>query len=165
MPHRAIVLFPALEGIEQIEAVRRRYDPLAAVIPAHITLVFPFDSAMPRRALRAHIAQAVRGCGPFAVRLQGITGHAGEYLFLNVTEGQAEVVALHDRLYSGALAPYHAREPAYQPHITVGRLSEPGAFRRALQAVRTVTRPFEGRVSEVAVFAFGRKADEFRVAL
>jgi 2'-5' RNA ligase len=38
----AIVTFPDTPHIERIEHVRRLFDPLARVIPSHVTLVFPF---------------------------------------------------------------------------------------------------------------------------
>jgi len=39
---RAIVLYPKFDGLETIQSMRRKFDPLANYIAPHITLVFPF---------------------------------------------------------------------------------------------------------------------------
>jgi 2'-5' RNA ligase len=73
---RAIVVFPNFAdpaACEQIEGLRRRFDPLAAMIPVHITLVFPFASTLSADELVAHVQAATRGIAPFPVLLQGIT--------------------------------------------------------------------------------------------
>ncbi len=48
LPRFAVAWFPNFDGIGKIEAFRRRHDPAADLIPAHLSLVFPFPTALTR---------------------------------------------------------------------------------------------------------------------
>jgi len=66
----AIVAFPRFEASSgRLEEVRRRFDPLAALLAAHVTLVFPFEESLSLSELRADVDGAVRGIAPFAITL------------------------------------------------------------------------------------------------
>ena len=71
---RAIVLFPKFQNIDAIQSIRERFDPLAKYIAPHITIVFPFESALSTAELDAHMRRALAGVKRFEVRVQGITG-------------------------------------------------------------------------------------------
>ena len=152
MVTRAIVAFPQIGQIEVIQRLRKRCDPLMARIAPHLTLVFPFESALTTDELAEHISKAVAGFEPFSARLQGITGQEGEYLFLDVKCGNDQLIELHDRLYSGPLAPFIRPEFTYTPHLTVGRLPDTDAFHAALDDARQVTMVFEATVAEVTLY-------------
>lgn len=150
---RAIVAFPELESPKQIEAVRRRFDPLATVLPAHVTLVFPFVDSLALSAIREHVADALLGAAPFRITLAPPTSHDGGYLFLRIIEGRRQIVELHDRLYSGPLAGHLSRERIYDPHITVGLLPAPEQLAAAAsEARRVLAPPLCGNVRSVDVF-------------
>lgn len=155
MPKRAIVVFPKFEEIHLIHQLRSQFDPLVHTIEPHITLVFPFESNLSTKHLQSHIEQAVQGIGPFPVQLHGITGSADEYLFLNAKRGNDQLIELHDRLYSGALAVHLSVEHTFIPHLTVGRLKNKAAFLSALEEARKVSAVFQAVIEEVAVFSSG----------
>jgi len=166
MISRAILTFPRFEGLHLIEQLRRQFDPLALAIAPHITLMFPFESDVSVRRLQAHVRQAVRDVGPFAVQLHGITGSEGEYLFLNVKRGNDRLIELHDRLYSGLFAVHLSLAHTFVPHLTVGRLSNRAAFLAALEAAQEVNSTFRTAVREVAVCRlYDSHGVEFRVRL
>ena len=75
MSQRAIVMFPTGEGLAAIESIRRRHDPQASLIGAHVTLVFPFQSELSVSALRAHLADCLRGVTPFHARFDNVTAN------------------------------------------------------------------------------------------
>jgi 2'-5' RNA ligase len=152
MVTRAVVAFPQIERGEVIQRLRERYDPLAASIAPHLTLVFPFESALTTDELAEHVSKAVVGFEPFRVRLQGITGQEGEYLFLNVKRGNDQLIELHDRLYNGPLAPFLRPEFTYTPHLTVGRLPDSDTFRAALDDARQITMAFEATIAEITLY-------------
>jgi 2'-5' RNA ligase len=165
---RAIVILPKFDGLNRIDQLRRQFDPLASRIAPHITLVFPFESDLSADRLRAHIGQAVQGVAPFPVHLQGITGHDGEYLFLNVVRGNDPLIDLHDSLYSGPIAAHLRPEIPYHPHVTVGRLADRTEFSKALAVAREAAASFQTVVREIATVRIesdGEIWEEFRVSL
>jgi 2'-5' RNA ligase len=165
---RAIVILPEFDGFDRIDQLRRRFDPLASRIAPHISLVFPFESDLSVDRLRAHMQQVMEGMAPFPVQLRGITGHDGEYLFLNVVRGNNRLIDLHDRLYSGPLAAYLMPEYPYHPHVTVGRLADRAEFSQGLAIAREVRVTFQTVVREIATVRIesdGEIWEEFRVSL
>jgi 2'-5' RNA ligase len=153
LAHYAIVAFPETHALAAIETVRRRYDPLAGVLGAHITLVFPFVDPVAAPVLRQHIEQLTRTTAPFDVELAGVSIEDGEYIFLNVASGAGRLAALHRGLYSGPLERHLARDRTYIPHITVGRLGDASALAAAAEeARRRLPIRSVARVTELAVF-------------
>lgn len=152
---RAIVIAPEFQRVERIVELRRAYDPLAFAMPPHITLVFPFESDLTTAALATHIATAVAGIPPFPIALRDVTGDGDEYLFLNVKRGNDDIIALHDQLYTGPLAPFRSLRHTFVPHLTVGRLERPAAFGVALAHAARLGDTFTTRAREVTVFRIG----------
>ncbi|GCE08211.1 2'-5' RNA ligase family protein [Dictyobacter aurantiacus] len=155
MLKRAIVIFPESEQIELIQQIREAHDPLARLIPPHITLVFPFDSEISTKELARHMSSAVQNFRPFTLSLRGITGHTGEYLFLNVKVGNDQLISLHDQLYTGLLAPYFTAAETYFPHLTVGRLGDPAAFAHALKQMQAINSAFEAEIRQISAYLIG----------
>src|SRR5258708_670166 len=149
---RAIVIFPKLAQRERIQQLRRAYDPLASLIHPHITLVFPFESAISTEDLSWHMSSVAQQFRPFTLSLRGITGQTNEYLFLNVKGGNDQIIALHDQLYTGVLAPYLTAQETYFPHLTVGRLGNTTTFAEALRQAQSMTTSFETEVSEISAY-------------
>lgn len=149
---RAIVLFPKFDNIETLQAVRERFDPLANYIAPHITLVFPFESALSTQELREHIVRVLQGVKRFPVQLSGVTGDFRDgYLFLNVKRGNDEIIDLHDRLYRGVLEPYLFRKVTYCAHVTIGRLEQQTEFDHALGELAGFPEQFEAEIDRIYV--------------
>lgn len=155
MEKRAVVAVPRIQSVHEwaeILSVRDRLDPLARKIPAHVTLVFPFESAMSNSELEAHLRELVAQSRRFSVVFQGITAYENEYLFLNVRRGNDELIELHDVLYSGALAMHHVRQHTFVPHVTVGRV-RPEEVPEAIEATAGVNSPIKANIEALAVYA------------
>jgi 2'-5' RNA ligase len=84
-------------------------------------------------------------------------GHIEEYLFLNVKRGADQLVALHDRLYSGILTRYLAPEHTFTPHLRVGRLPTAERFALALVDARRMTERFTFGVDEIVAYRIGEE--------
>ncbi|GAB3521262.1 2'-5' RNA ligase family protein [Arthrobacter monumenti] len=93
-------------------------DPLADVVPAHITLVTTtyytdWDATV------EHVRKVARQQSPFRIHIKG-TGSfrpVSPVVYLNVAEGFDDCVRLHEQLQSGPLGrdlPF-----AFHPHVTV----------------------------------------------
>lgn len=158
MEERVVVAFPKIQSVnewDEILSVRDRFDPLARKVPAHITLVFPFHSAMTNFELEAHLRELVARSRRFGVVLRGITAHENEYLLLSLRRGNDEVMQLHDLLYSGALASHHVRRHTFVPHVTVGRV-RPEQLAEALDATAGLNRPIQASIDAITVYAIQR---------
>lgn len=149
---RFMAVMPTLTGIESLVDLRQRFDPVASIVPPHITLVFPFESDLTAKAVRDHVEESVRGVGSFPIRLSGVTGSEGEYLFLNVKQGNDTLIGLHDRLYTGTLRRFLSVEHSYLPHLTVGRLSSAEEFRESLTIAVAADLSFETEASAISVY-------------
>ena len=122
MPSRVIYLTVDLPQEDDIDSIRQRFDPLAHLVPSHITLVFPFDSEIDTANLVELIDYSVEELEFEYVEIsldRAIL--VGPFCFLPIDEGRDQITDLHDLLYSSILEPYLAEEEDYLPHITVGR--------------------------------------------
>ncbi len=153
MRRSAIVVFPEGEALTAVDGLRRRFDPLAQLIPAHITLVFPFVDDLGPSQLVAHLRQAVEHRPPFDTHFEGADIDVeGEYLLLPARAGREELTDLHERLYRGPLAIHRSRAHVYQPHITIGRIADEAARTSALALARAQLPAFHASIRDLAVF-------------
>jgi 2'-5' RNA ligase len=156
--NRVIVAFPRLADdadARRIAAVRRRFDPLAAEIPPHLTLVFPFEDPISEAELERHVRGALGGVRSFPVVLADITAHESEYLFLNVKRGNDALIQLHDVLYGGPLAAHRLRTHTFVPHLTVGRVP-PSDLGAALDATAELAAAIPATVDTISVYRVER---------
>lgn len=133
---RSIILIPDFKNINTLQEIREAYDPLYSLIPPHITLVFPFTSDITTAQLYEHVSNKTRSIQPFDITLSGITGTPDHYLFLNVKQGNDQIISLHDLLYSDLLAQFKNNSYTYLPHITVGRLATQDRMVQALKELQ-----------------------------
>lgn len=97
-------------------------DPLAGLMPAHLTLLGPTeidDSTQAWGAAQAHLAEVAAGHRPFQVQLRG-TGTfrpVTQVVYVRVAAGAADCEALAADIRSGPLE--RSLEFPYHPHVTV----------------------------------------------
>jgi 2'-5' RNA ligase len=166
---RVVVVFPRVESVVEwgeLVSMRDRFDPLAQAIGAHLTLVSPFEDALPDAALEQHV-RSVAGLPAFPVILSEVTAHEDEYLFLNVKQGNDELILLRDNLYRGPLAPHRDRSHTFVPHVTVGRVSRE-RLPLALDETALLTAAIRARVDTISCYRIepdGRRPLVFEVVL
>jgi 2'-5' RNA ligase len=156
-----VIVAPAEQaGDGWIDGVRRRHDPIATSIPAHFTLVYPFDGDMEIVALRRHMTSALAAFDAFEVTLDGVSGAEGRYLRYDIKQGNDTLIAMHDQLYAGPLARHLDRRESFQPHLTLGRIDDAQRWREALdELAATAPRTI---VSVRRVLSYRRHADGTR---
>jgi 2'-5' RNA ligase/GNAT superfamily N-acetyltransferase len=167
-PRRVIVFFPSIDDLQPIVPFRQRWDPLANYVAPHLTLVFPFTDPLAPADLRRHVSDAIGGIEPFAIRLSGLSGSEGEYVFVTLKQGNDQIVALHDRLYTGPLRRHLSRAYTYVPHITVGRITDRRQFDTALAEAAVLSVDIETRVRTITIYVVepdGSRRVEDQVAL
>jgi 2'-5' RNA ligase len=118
MSDRCIFLQVDGPGRPALQVLRNRHDPLAAQVPPHLTLVFPFTLDWPVRRLAA-LLERQRADLPITFTLAPPVVD-DDVLYFPVDRGRALVAALHDRLYEALPAELLADRP-YRPHLTFGR--------------------------------------------
>jgi 2'-5' RNA ligase len=129
-------------------------DPLAAYIPAHVTLLGPTD--VPLVALGAiedHLSRVAPRFGPFPVRLRG-TGTfrpVTEVVFVAVAAGISEFEQLASAVRDGPLArelhfPYH-------PHVTVAHDIATEALDKVFEELADFSAQFE--VDQFTLYVHG----------
>lgn len=135
-PRWGIVWFPAFSAqtAQSIANIRNAHDPLAAMLPPHLWLVFPFAAHLNATQLGAHIRRRTARWPHVPVVFSGIRNLKDEFVLLNARTGAGSLIALHDRLYGGILAPYLRDDIEYLPHITLARTANPQQFSDALDA-------------------------------
>lgn len=110
-------------------------DPLAATVPAHITLVTT-TTTRDWEATRRHVREVAGRQEPFTVTIAG-TGSfrpVSPVVFLKVEEGFGECVNLHRQLQRG---PLERELPfAYHPHVTVAHDVAPESLDEAETALK-----------------------------
>lgn len=136
-----ILGFPA-DIAEELQEWRASFgDPMAEVIPAHITLVTT-TPAQDWEATREHVRDVARRQAPFKITISG-TGSfrpVSPVVFLNVEDGFLECVGLHEQLQKGPLErdlpfPYH-------PHVTVAHDVAPESLDEAETVLKNYTATF-----------------------
>jgi 2'-5' RNA ligase len=136
-----ILGFPA-DIAEELQQWRASFgDPLADVVPAHITLV----TTTPTKdweATREHVREVARQQRPFKVTIAG-TGTfrpVSPVVFINVEDGFEDCVELHEKLQQG---PLHRELPfAYHPHVTIAHDVPPESLDEAETVLRNYRATF-----------------------
>jgi len=140
---------------EELQRWRASFgDPMATVIPAHITLVTttPTDDW---EAARDHVREVARTQAPFMVTIAG-TGSfrpVSPVVFINVAEGFEECVELHEKLQTGPLArdlPF-----AYHPHVTIAHDVAP----ESLDEAETVLKDYRATFPVVSMGLYEHDSD------
>lgn len=127
-PCQVGIVIPVPEPMaSQLQRARASFgDPMASVIPAHITLVTTTPAVDWPSALR-HVRQVTAAHRPFRVTLRGSASFrpVTPVVYVRVAEGFEECSRLHQELQSGPLE--HQTPYPYHPHVTVAHdVSEAG---------------------------------------
>ncbi|HMA36743.1 MAG TPA: 2'-5' RNA ligase family protein [Chloroflexia bacterium] len=142
-PGRLVVVgYPELPAsqLDWIAGIRRRYPALRySVVAPHFTLVFPLAGADAAPVV-AHLTTRLAGqpAIPFVVRSSMLTHDATSpdtYVLLVPDAGFSGIVKLHDRLYTGLLAPHLRLDIPFIPHITVGYAGEAALCKQIVDAI------------------------------
>ncbi|WP_045730142.1 2'-5' RNA ligase family protein [Pseudarthrobacter chlorophenolicus] len=129
-------------------------DPLAGVVPAHITLVTTTPTH-DWEATLAHVRDVARRQSPFMVTIAG-TGSfrpVSPVVFIKVEDGFEECVELHEKLQQGPLQrdlPF-----AFHPHVTIAHDVSP----ESLDEAETVLKDYKATFPVVSMGLYEHDAD------
>ena len=125
---RDILIFPKFNNMDLIQYVRLKYDKLVNLVEPHITLAFPFSDSMSNEELINKLSILLQSVKPFNVTFKGVFLSEDNYILLNCTEGNKEIINLHDRIYSEIIPTHFRKDLTYIPHITLGQCNNLEAF-------------------------------------
>lgn len=160
MQERTIMIFPQFSNQEIINEIREKYDPLYHLVKPHITLVFPFKSAISDTWLSQKMDECLMETVSFKLALQGISRHEdayGNYIFLNVKSGFQEIIEIHNSLYLN-IFDEQCRHP-FIPHMTIGNLDSADEMEKAYHSVKNIDVCFETMVKKVSVEMIGNHGE------
>lgn len=166
----AAVCFPDLASADRdwIESVRQDHDPKAAIMQAHLTIVYPqavmvegdFDTWIER--LAPHFSSIALSLASVQAVYDSLTKQTHIFLMPDESRGGPdEIIDLHRRAYDGVLRKTLDRRVPYQPHITLG------AF-RCEKAAHAITDRLSCRTPDIAceinaITAVHIKGDAIRI--
>jgi 2'-5' RNA ligase len=154
LPRRALAWFPPTDRLSSTEDFRAAHDPRAALLAAHVTLVFPFASSLGAIQIAAHIRRTLANWPMIPVRFEGVGQFHGDWIYRKISRGYDALMELHDRLYRGALASFLRPEIPFEPHLTVARVGDAKACDALLASAAAVfARPDDAVLSALALCA------------
>lgn len=154
----AVIAVPefAEEDAVWIDTIRRAHDPQYESVPAHVTLVFPFDSADPDW-FAGHVASVAAVTAPLQVafdRLARIeTPHQPKYRFLNMLLADAESAAPLTALYRAL-----GGKGDYEPHVTLTRFGAVFSAKALERQMGSLGRPVRGRIPALEILEISHGA-------
>jgi 2'-5' RNA ligase len=146
----AVVILLEDANTTVVEEFRSRWDPLTGWIPAHITLVFPFEPAGDWRVVQESVAAVAARHGRFGVSLTDPIIHGDEYLFLVPRAGAREITELHMHLYRAL--PAAVQLGPFAPHMTIGRDGDGSRIRAALREAQDSGLTVDGVARTLSVY-------------
>ncbi|WP_131682145.1 2'-5' RNA ligase family protein [Pseudarthrobacter sp. YALA5] len=140
---------------EELQRWRASFgDPMAGIVPAHITLVTT-TTTDDWEATREHVRSVARRQAPFMVTVSG-TGTfrpVSPVVFINVEDGFNHCVDLHEKLQTGPLErdlPF-----SYHPHVTIAHDVAP----ESLDEAETVLKDYRATFPVVSMGLYEHDAD------
>lgn len=115
----ALVHKPVIDD-SKIDGFRSKYDPYYKLIGTHLTLIFPTPDVIGKETLSNHIHSVLSRHKSFAIHLSGLGTSWDHWLNLLVSEGNQELIDLHDELYTGVMAPFLRTDLPFIPHVGLG---------------------------------------------
>jgi 2'-5' RNA ligase len=115
----ALVYYTKLEN-QGVRDFRDKYDPWCKHVKDHLTLIFPAPASVGLGNLKEHINLVVKDWHPFEIHIANLEKSWDHFLLLTLSEGNTNVVKLHQQLYTGILEPYRRKDLKFIPHIGLG---------------------------------------------
>ena len=160
MRQLAVVAYPRLSEADSawFEAIRRQHDPLAELIPAHLTLMFPAMATVD--SLVAQANRCAAGYQVFDIRITQAKAHCTaingwSYVFMLPTLGSEQIIALHDNLYGGDFRRHLRHDLPYQPHITVAKKTDYAECVSLASSINDKGMNIPGRINSIRVLSIG----------
>ncbi len=120
----AVVIYLPQRIERYVASLRERFDPDYDIVAAHITLVFPWETATPLAELSAIIAEQARKCPPVKVELDSVGDfYPGTPIIYWAVATAEPLRCLYRHLYANLDLPLPFKDLI--PHVTVAKEISP----------------------------------------
>jgi len=120
----AVVIYLPQQLERYVAQLRERFDPDYDIVAAHVTLVFPWETALPLVDLSSVIAAQAQKCPPVKVRLQSVGDfYPGTPIIYWAVSPEDSLRCLYRELYAALDLPLPFKELV--PHVTVAKEISP----------------------------------------
>ena len=168
-----VVAYPEVDNssYDLIQSYRQAYNSLYNVIEPHFTLVFSVGH-MDVAAFIDEVKQVASSTKKIdfcsrclAINKDSFSKHFDAFLIPD--EGHSDVIKLHDKLYSGLLAPHHRIDITYVPHVSLANSPDVRVIKTIVDKWNAEDHIIQGRISFLDVINYeNRKVETLeRVAL
>ena len=150
--------YPTLTSVdrETIEAFRHEHDlPFRDVVAVHFMMVFASHDIDESRYV-THIKEIASSCYRVSFHCRyamlGVDDdNCNGYVFLVPDEGYSAISRLHDRLYTGLLAPSLRLDLPFIPHMTIGTLPDYSAAKALCDRLNSTSLSIAGSLDALTV--------------
>jgi len=152
---------------ERVSLLRKSYDPNAAVVPPHVTMVYGVDDGLESEVVRwARIQVGAFAAASLRFTLATVTRdyeNSAWYLFLMPKQIPAVLAELQRRLNAGPLQ--GAPDVPFDAHLTLGRFQERVLADAVARDCNAAGVGIEARIASLEVVLFDGKAARNRTVL
>lgn len=155
-----VIAYPQLNDadVQRIQDCRRLHNRLYHVIAPHFTLVFAVND-ISREDFIAEVKKQLQGATAiyFTIRCAIVVPDAisGWYdAMLVPDEGFSVIQQLHDRLYSGLLAPHLRLDIPYIPHMSIADKADAQEVKQICDEWNNINCEIKGRISELEIIEY-----------
>ena len=144
------------EDFQWIQSVRAKYDELRyRMVGPHFTIVFPVRG-MGRESFCQHVRQQVHDVSKVQFTLKcavPVKDHFFEltHLFLVPDRGYSDIVELHDKLYTGPLAPELRLDIPFIPHVSTASVVDPLRCKELADTINANGLSIDGVISKLDI--------------
>lgn len=165
------VAFPTLNDADArfVAGIRARHDRQASVLGPHFTLLFGCD-AVDEAVYMAHVRAVAASTAAFRFECREAEPDSDDgrgVVYLVPEQGRGALTMLHDRLYTGPLAPHLRKDKDFIAHITVAHAASLDAAERLSDQLNVDGIAVAGAIDAVVVGSVehGRFVELARFAL
>lgn len=165
------VAFPTLseDDARFIGAIRATHDRQASILGPHFTLLFGCE-ALDEASYLEHVRKiaASTAAFPFTCLEAESDDDDGRGVVVLVPDlGRGEITVLHDRLYTGPMAPHLRRDTHFVAHMTIGHAADAAAAAALCDALQADGVDVAGSIDALVVgcVEHGRFVELARFAL
>ncbi|HSW78045.1 MAG TPA: 2'-5' RNA ligase family protein [Candidatus Chromulinivoraceae bacterium] len=155
-----VIAYPELQqsDFDWIQTYRRQNDRQFSLVEPHFSIVFAV-SDLDKDSFLNEVKQKIGDITAFDVDLKVATinkDNSGNYYheFLVPDTGYSDIVKLHDKLYSGLLAPYLRFDVDFIPHISIGDSEDAQISKKRVDELNAQGVSIHGRIGSVDVIEY-----------